>query len=157
MNAGKHGPETSAHPDRLSRLSEASLRINESLDLDTVLQEVVDSARALTNSAYGVITTLDDSGLPKDFVTSGMGPDAHQALEDYLPEGLLVYSYLSALRKPLRLANTRSSPPSSAPPVYLFAPGIPVRYLLSQVRRNPRGCMTITPAPPNAGPPLSSR
>ena len=107
MNAGKHGPETSAHPDRLSRLSEASLRINESLDLDTVLQEVVDSARALTNSAYGVITTLDDSGLPKDFVTSGMGPDAHRALEDYLPEGLMVYSYLSALRKPLRLANYR--------------------------------------------------
>ena len=32
--------------ERLSRLSEASLRINESLDFDTVLQEVLDSARA---------------------------------------------------------------------------------------------------------------
>ena len=33
--------------DRLTRLSEASLRINESLDFDTVLQGVLDSARAL--------------------------------------------------------------------------------------------------------------
>ena len=31
--------------ERLSKLSEAGLRINESLDFDTVLQEVVDSAR----------------------------------------------------------------------------------------------------------------
>ena len=30
--------------DRLSRLSQASLRINESLDFDTVLQGVLDSA-----------------------------------------------------------------------------------------------------------------
>ena len=38
MNTGGHGLETEALRDRLSRLSEASLRINESLDLDTVLQ-----------------------------------------------------------------------------------------------------------------------
>ena len=31
-----------------SKLSEASLRINESLDFDTVLQEILDSARSLT-------------------------------------------------------------------------------------------------------------
>ena len=89
-DTGEHGLEIEALRDRLSRLCEATLRINESLDLDTVLQEVVDSARALTESPYGVITTLDDSGLPKDFVTSGMTPEAHRALENYLPDGLLV-------------------------------------------------------------------
>ena len=104
-SSGEHGLEIEALRDRLSRLSEASLRINESLDLDTVLQEVVDSARALTGSPYGVITTLDDSGLPKDFVTSGMTPEAHRALENYLPDGLLVYRYLSGLREPLRISN----------------------------------------------------
>ena len=83
---------------RVARLSEASLRINESLDLDTVLQEEEDSARALTGSPYGVITTLDESGLPRDFVTSGMTPEAHRALENYLPDGL---------REPLRLRNYR--------------------------------------------------
>ena len=101
----EHVRKTEARRERLSRLSEASLRINESLDLDSVLQEVVDSARALTGSAYGIITTLDDSGLPKDFVTSGLSPETHRALEDYLPEGLLVYRYLSALREPLRTGN----------------------------------------------------
>ena len=106
-SSGEHGLEIEALRDRLSRLSEASLRINESLDLDTVLQEVVDSARALTGSPYGVITTLDDSGLPKDFVTSGMTPEAHRALENYLPDGLLVYRYLSGLREPLRIRNYR--------------------------------------------------
>ena len=39
--------------DRLSRLSEASLRINESLDFDTVLKGVLDSARSLTEARYG--------------------------------------------------------------------------------------------------------
>ena len=37
--------------DRLSRLSQASLRINESLDFDTVLQGVLDSACSLTGAA----------------------------------------------------------------------------------------------------------
>ena len=38
--------ENRALRERLSRLSEASVRINESLEFDTVLQEVLDSARA---------------------------------------------------------------------------------------------------------------
>ena len=42
--------EIDALRQRLVRLGEASLRINESLDFDTVLQEVVDSARSLTSS-----------------------------------------------------------------------------------------------------------
>ena len=72
-----------------------------------VLQEELDSARALTDLPYGVITTLDDSGLPKDFVTSGMTPEDHRALENYLPDGLLVYKYFSGLREPLRIRNYR--------------------------------------------------
>ena len=60
--------------ERLSRLSQASLRISESLDLETVLREVVDCACDLTDSRYGVLTTLDGSGRPLDFVTfSGRG------------------------------------------------------------------------------------
>ena len=61
VNSDEHGLEMEALRDRLSRLSEASLRINESLDLDTVLQEVVDSARVLTDSPYGVITPKNRS------------------------------------------------------------------------------------------------
>ena len=100
-------PETEAAElrDRLSRLSEASLRINESLDFETVLQEVVNGARALTASCYGVITTLDGSGEPQDFVTSGMTADERRAYEDFLPDGLLVYRYVSELERPLRVGD----------------------------------------------------
>ena len=44
--------------ERLSRLSEASLRINESLDFDTVLQVVLENACSLTGACYGLITLL---------------------------------------------------------------------------------------------------
>ena len=40
---------------RIATLNAAILRINTSLDLDTVLHEVVDSARGLTGARYGVI------------------------------------------------------------------------------------------------------
>ena len=43
-NAGELERENQALRDRLSRLSQASLRINESLDFETVLQGVPDSA-----------------------------------------------------------------------------------------------------------------
>ena len=58
--------------NRLSKLSEASLRINESLDPDTVLQEILDNARSLTNAQYSVIATFDDAGQVEDFLTSGL-------------------------------------------------------------------------------------
>ena len=60
--------EVEALRRRISVLSAASLRISASLDLDTVLHEVVESARALTGSGYGLIITLDDAGQPQDFV-----------------------------------------------------------------------------------------
>ena len=113
--------------ERLSRLSEASLRINESLDFETVLQEVVNAARALTDSRYGVITTLDGSGRPQDFVTSGMTVDEHRAYQDFLPGGLLVYRYVSALERPLRVTDYRSHLASVGLPD--FSP-VPVSSLL---------------------------
>ena len=40
--AHHHQPDIASLQDRLSRLSQASLRINESLDLDDVFQQVID-------------------------------------------------------------------------------------------------------------------
>ena len=48
--------------DRISRLSAAVLRVSASLDLNTVLHEIVESARALTGARVGALTTVDDSG-----------------------------------------------------------------------------------------------
>ena len=83
--------ERRALKDRLSRLSEASRRINESLDLDAVLQEVIDSARSLAGASYGGISTIDEAGRDRDFVTSGMTPEEHAKLEE-TPQGSAVLS-----------------------------------------------------------------
>ena len=96
--------ENAALKERLSRLSEASLRINESLDLDTVLGEVVDSARTLTDARYGGITLLDQSGQFQAFVTSGMTEEERQSLLD-LPHGLPLFEFLSSYPEPLRLSD----------------------------------------------------
>ena len=71
---------------RLSRLSEAGLRINESLDFDTVLQEVVDSARALTASRYGAITIPGEVFRRPTFIVSGLTEEEHQGFWD-MPGG----------------------------------------------------------------------
>ena len=63
--------EMPALQDRLTKLSEASLRINEDLDYHSVLQEVTSSARILTDARYGATTVLDDSNRLEEFVTSG--------------------------------------------------------------------------------------
>ena len=90
--------------DRLSRLSQASLRINESLDFDTVLQGVLDSARSLTAARYGVITLLDDSGGIPDFLSSGMTGEEAGRLWD-LPNGMRLFEYLGSISGPLRLPD----------------------------------------------------
>ena len=64
---------------RISALSAASLRISASLDLETVLNEVVESARALTGARFGAIATIDEAGAPQDFVTSGFTEEEHRA------------------------------------------------------------------------------
>ena len=69
--------------NRISRLTAASLRISASLDLDTVLREIVESARELTGADCGVITTLDASGQVEDFVSSGFTAEEHQQLTDW--------------------------------------------------------------------------
>ena len=59
----------------VSTLVAAIRRINTALELDTVLGEVVESARALTGARYGVIVTLDEEGAPQDPVFSGRSPE----------------------------------------------------------------------------------
>ena len=89
---------------RLSKLSEASLRISESLDVSTVLQEVIDSARNLTNARYGVITTMDKAGDLDKVLTSGTTEDEHQQLIE-LPDGMRIFEHFSRISKPLQLEN----------------------------------------------------
>ena len=113
--------------ERFSRLSEASLRINESLDFGTVLQEVVDSARTLTGSRYGAITVFGEGEQTLDFIVSGLTGEEHQGLWD-MPEGLGFFEYLSGLEQPLRVSNIDSHLRTLNMPGFL--PSVPVTSLL---------------------------
>ena len=100
-DAGELERENEALRDRLSRLSQASLRINESLDFEGVLQEVVDSARAITDARLAGLTTMDSSGQMESFLSSGLTPEQHQAL--YTPEGPAIYDLFLNMKEPLRV------------------------------------------------------
>ena len=90
--------------ERISRLSAASLRISASLDLNTVLREVVDSARTLTGARFGGVVTVGDSGQVQEFVTSGITAAEHQRVADW-PDGLRIFEHFRDLPGPLRLRN----------------------------------------------------
>ena len=95
---------TAAIIDRLTLLNEASLRINAGLQLDSVLQRVLDSARSLTGARYGVMTTLDESGRTEDFLASGLTPAEAQELWQ-MPGGSEMLDYISAMPGPWRVAD----------------------------------------------------
>ena len=72
--------------DSLSKISEVNLRINESLDCDTVMHEVLESARLLTEARYGVTVTLDRAKRVEDFLSSGLASEESRWLQE-MPEG----------------------------------------------------------------------
>ena len=96
--------ETAALRARISALSAASLRISASLDIETVLNDVVESARALTGARHGAIATIDEAGVPQDFVTSGFTAEEHRKLVEW-PDGPRLFEYFRDLPGPLRLAD----------------------------------------------------
>ena len=96
--------ETAALRARISALSAASLRISASLDLEMVLNEVVESARALTGARYGAIATIDEAGAPQDFVTSGFTADEHRDIVEW-PDGPRLFEFFRDLPGPLRIPD----------------------------------------------------
>ena len=103
-NANALKAENEALKERLSMFSEASLRISESLDVNTVLEEVVASACALTGAGYGGISTMDESGGFQEFVTHGLSDGEHRQLME-LPGGAELWDFLKAVSQPIRLEN----------------------------------------------------
>ena len=98
------GPGLRAPDDSTSRLSAAILRISRSLDLTTVLAEVVESARELTGARLGVITTIDERGEIQDFVTGGISAEERRRMMKW-PDGMRLFEHLRDLPAPLRAAD----------------------------------------------------
>ena len=114
--------EIAALRERISALSAASLRISASLDLETVLREVVESARSLTGARFGAIATIDEAGAPQDFVTSGFTEEQHRAMAEW-SEGPRLFEHFRDLEGPLRIADV---------PAYVQALGFPTDRLPSK-------------------------
>ena len=101
---GEPAREIEALRERISALSTAILRISASLDVTTVLQEAVDSARALTVARYGIITTVDEAGGVRDFVSSGFTEAEHRQFLEW-PDGPKLFAHLRDLPGPVRLTD----------------------------------------------------
>ena len=116
---------------RLSKLSQASLRVSETLDISTVLQEVIDNARDLTGARYGALLTYEQSGGIQEFITSGISAEELERLR-VSPKGLGLLAHMNEIREPLRLADISSHPssvgfPENHPPMKTFL-GMPIRH-----------------------------
>ena len=96
--------ELQAARARIAALSAAILRTSASLDLATVLQEAVDTARALTAARYGIITTVDEAGGVRDFVSSGFTEAEHRQFLEW-PDGPKLFAHLRDLPGPVRLTD----------------------------------------------------
>ena len=124
--------EIEALRDRISGMSEAIVRITESLDLDTVLRGVIDSARSLTGARYGALLIFDDSGNIQNLMTSGITPEEVEAIQAK-PMGLGILAYMNECHEPLRLRDIASHPmsvgfPKGHPRMETFL-GTPIRHL----------------------------
>ena len=89
---------------RDAALRAAILRIGSSLDVDTVLAQTVESARALTGARYGVIAAADASGAPREFTISGFAEDERGALLEW-PDRHTLFAHLRSLAGPLRVPD----------------------------------------------------
>ena len=109
--------ENEALRERLARLSEASLRINESLDYDRALQDVLDSACALTGARHGVLTLLDEAGWTQDFPPPPRAPAVdHPRCAPVQPAG-----------SPTDADDREDSPGAAHSPLPLTGPPHPTR------------------------------
>ena len=96
--------EIAALRERNSSLHAAILRISASLDLDTVLRELVASACALIGARYGMIATVDDDGEIEKFIAPGLSAHERRDMVRW-PHGYPFFAHLRDLPGPLRLAD----------------------------------------------------
>ena len=104
---GDRGRQIEALRERLSTLTTAILRISASLDVDTVLREIAEAARALTGARYAVITTVDATGQLEDAVLCGFTPEEERQIVAWT-DNMRVFQTLRDLPSPVRVTDMRA-------------------------------------------------
>jgi signal transduction histidine kinase len=107
-------------PALLRRLLDVCRAVVSEHDLESVLRQVVEEARAITDAKYGALGVMNDRGDGLDrFITTGIDEQTHAAIGE-LPRGRGVLGVLIDDARPLRLSAVGSHPRS-----YGFPPGHP--------------------------------
>jgi signal transduction histidine kinase len=113
-----------------ARLLEAGRSLVAELDLETVLDRLLVTARDLTGARYAAIGVLDEERRTLErFLTSGIDPALHAAIGD-LPRGRGVLGLLMQDPRPLVLPDVSAHPqsfgfPAEHPPMKSFL-GVPL-------------------------------
>ncbi len=116
---------------RLRALNTAGMTLSSELDTVTVLQRVVDQARAVANARYAALGVFDKGSRVEQFITSGI-TDKERALIGPLPHGLGLLGLLQREPHALRVREIKDHPasvgfPPNHPPMRSFL-GTPVRW-----------------------------
>ncbi len=98
--------------------------INASLDPDTALREIVESARAPTGAAHGVIVIVDAAGEARDFTSSGITEEERRRLSEW-SGGPKLFAHFRDLPGPLRRPDVPAHVRTLG-----FAPWIPAKTFL---------------------------
>lgn len=115
---------------QLELLADLSARAARSLDLPTVLKEVVDAACRLTGARYGALASFDSSGRLEQFITHGIPEEERELLGDS-PAALEILGRVRETREALQAdglfqyLGQAGSPPGPPPPIRTFI-GVPI-------------------------------
>jgi signal transduction histidine kinase len=128
MNERDAGSSTEARA-LLRAFSDAVVAMTSDLDVETILQRIVDSARRLVGAQYAAIGIPDSEGGFASFITSGIDEERRKAI-GYLPR---FHGILGAIldQSPVLIADIRADPrfrgwPQAHPEMRSFL-GVPVR------------------------------
>ncbi len=115
---------------RLRRILDVGRSVVSELNLETLLERVLDEARALTGAEYAALGILDERRAELErFLSVGIEPAQHAAIGD-LPRGRGVLGVLIEEPRPLRLDDVSDHPrsygfPLGHPPMHTFL-GVPI-------------------------------
>jgi len=103
--------------DKLRRLLSVGTTLVSELDTETVLERILEEARAITGARYVALGVLDDRRIELErFLTLGIEPASRLMIGD-LPRGRGVLGVLIEDPRPLRLADVGAHPKSYGFPV----------------------------------------
>jgi signal transduction histidine kinase len=118
-------------PVKLRRVLEATLLLEQDVELSALLRHIVEEARSMVGARYGALGVLnDDRTALAEFLTVGIEDDAEEMIGSR-PTGQGVLGLLIVDSRPLRLADIGSHPdsfgfPPNHPPMTSFL-GVPIK------------------------------